>query len=628
LVDSHWVIIMIFRLIFLALFFSSAAFALSSLPFRSAAVAEDIQAILKEAKLPEDTLSFRYLGPGPSQLTFFCMGDKIEMRFTAPADEESSTLYKGIKELGFLFPHPLKQISPSLISMKKNCGRRINWRPALKYRGSHLHTLHPSEWVHGFYMNRPEVALASVRWLARNGQNLLDVSLLRVPVAELKRQFTPPFNLARSLQVHTGASLGVALQQQKSYKLLSIWQTFFGDAREQIRTGLAEIIEALPLSFIVLEAGTSEFTPTDYDKSLEWLNFAGKVVEEKGLSLFTKVHVSSNQHHKKWGNFNFLPRYADKSVGILPHTVMFYGLLDKRAPMYDNKDFSAIRLFMEKEMEKRPTWYYPETSYWVGMDIDIPLFLTDYLFTRAEDTRWLYESRAQGQLNFTTGHALGGWLLDWNLALINDLDHKFDPLTGPKLLGEDAAIWKSILEHQHHWFKKEGLIAPLSAANLQDELTTTHRIHARTTLKELSEKPLVLAREIVLLQKALDSIPTFVGVKDKELKALLEITYQRLQHALALRQALSDPMKRSFYLTKAKELRENSLKLIKEMRSLETNYPTLPLFEKHSNPTSYQFGYVWSAATLHFWEREERQVEKDRYFPFENNIYDLWNILF
>src|SRR5690606_26296144 len=125
------------------------------------------------------------------------------------------------------------------------------------------------------------------------------------------------------------------------------------------------------------------------------------------------------------------------SVGVLPHTVMFYGVVEDKAPMYGNKNFHGIRDFMVKEKSKRPTWYYPETSYWVGMDVDIPLFLTDYFRSRAEDVKFLYDNQIEGQLNFTTGHALGYWLFDWNLALINDLDYQFDPMTALRLLDRD-----------------------------------------------------------------------------------------------------------------------------------------------------------------------------------------------
>ena len=57
-------------------------------------------------------------------------------------------------------------------------------------------------------------------------------------------------------------------------------------------------------------------------------------------------------------------------------------------------------------------------------------------------------------------------------------------------------------------------------------------------------------------------------------------------------------------------------------------YPAAQVFEEHSNPTSYAFGYGWTARTLHFWEREERMVAENRWFPLFMNVFDLWRTLF
>jgi hypothetical protein len=54
----------------------------------------------------------------------------------------------------------------------------------------------------------------------------------------------------------------------------------------------------------------------------------------------------------------------------------------------------------------------------------------------------------------------------------------------------------------------------------------------------------------------------------------------------------------------------------------------VPIFKEWKNPTAYQFGYVYPAATLYFWGREERQIRKDSYFPLWDNIYDVIDIVF
>lgn len=589
------------------------------LPFQPEVLYEDFYKIMNQAKLPSNLIKVEFNEKGTSS-TFVCSKDGMTLSIASPSDERSSAFYKGLRELGFLFPHPLRQISPDLNQIKKSCGRIWNWHPTLKFRGFHLHTLHPSEWVAGFYQNRPDVAEAAIRWMARNSQNIFDLSLLNVPLEDVAQQMRPHFKLAQSFQIHTGVSLGIALQQQNSYKLLTLWDSYFGmSSLDKIEKGLNKLFKSLPLSYLILEAGSSEFTPTDYEKTLSWLELAGKIAAKNNKLLFTKVHVSSNQFSEKWGNYNLLPQFSSESVGVLPHSVMFYGMRDNKAPMYGNKNFHAIRDFMLTQKTKRPTWYYPETSYWVGMDVDIPLFLTDYLRTRAQDLEFLFQNKIEGQLNFTTGHALGYWLFDWNLALLTDSDYNFDPLIGIKLLGEDASVWKKLMDYQTHWYKEKGLISLLSSANLQDELSETHRIHERKTMRELSKDPKRLAQEIALLKLALVHIPSRDAIKNDELKVLMEVNILRHLHALAIRQNQFDT---------ARAHRKKAQCFIRSLSQLPTNYPNLPLFSEWKNPTSYQFGYLYTAETLYFWEREERQLKKNSYFPFWGNIYDVWDILF
>lgn len=598
------------------------------LPVSSETLQQELKYVLEEGKLPTDLIALREDYPEGQTVRVLCAKKTFTLVLKANS-EKMSVLMKGLREMGFLFPHPMVMVTPTLSRMKESCGKTYEWRPALKFRGSHLHTLHPSEWMEAILQPKgnSDITMKTMRWLARNQQNLVDISLLRVPLERIRKNLGPAFSYARTLGIYTGVSLGIALQQQKSYKLLSLWQSVSGwGAEKSIEKGLEKLTRALPLSYVVLEAGTSEFTPTNYERTLEWLNLSEKILTEKKIALFTKVHVSSNQHSEKWGNYNFLPQHASSRVGILPHTVMFYGLLDKKAPMYGNKDFSGIKNFLLQEKEKRPTWYYPETGYWVAMDSDIPLLLTDYLKARAEDMAFLHQNKIEGNLNFTTGHALGGWLYDWNNALVIDLDYAFDPLIGIKLLGEHAAVWKEHMDFQHEWFKKKGLISMLSSANLQDELNSTHRIHDRKTMKELFDSRRVLKGEIALLEEGLIHWPSIEGIKNTELRKLLEVTKLRHVHALGIRKFLLREKKED--IDRAKDARRAAKTIIESLMVLPENYPMLPIFKKHANPTSYQFGYVYPAVETFYWKREERMIVTKVFFPMKDNIISIWHILF
>lgn len=619
---------------FLTLVFSLLSQAAAPTQLRPLAVNEqvvrrDLAHILKEAKLPQDLLGVVWSEGTSNTVRFSCQKKPWALQVTSTPEEKSATFYRGLRGLGFLFPHPRWQISPTQAQIKLQCGKTYNWKPVLKNRGFHLHTLHPNEWVRGFLMDREDISNEIVRWSARNGQNLIDVSLLRVPLEKLQKNFKGPFQLARDLGVHTGVSLGVALQQQNSYKLLSLWQAITGfGSDEALERELIRLIKTIDTSFIVLEAGTSEFTATDPERTIKWLNRADEIARQHGRAIFTKVHVSSNQHDKKYGNYNFLPSFAAPTVGVLPHTVMFYGLLDAKAPMYGNKDFHGIRKFMETEAPKRPSWYYPETGYWVAMDADIPLLLTDYLRTRAEDLQWLAENKMDGQLIFSTGHGFAGWLYDWTQTLLIDEELKFDPYVGLALLGEDRAAWEKIFSHQKYHFKEAGVIPMISAANLQDELSSTHRIHDRHTIKEVSSDEKVREQEIRLLTSASAAWPDTSKIKEAELARLLLVTRLRVEQALQLRLAMRKDDKRAEALENAKNLREQAARVLEESRNDLRNYADLGVLDVWANPTSYQFGYLYPSASLYWWAREERMVREESYWPFKGNIYDVWDILF
>lgn len=617
-----WVFLLLLSLL------SLPALALRPLESSPEALQTDVQLIASAAQLPPNLFHLETKIGERNEVRLECQTKPWVIRATHTPGERAATIYHALHHLGFLFPHPRRQISPTLAQIQQSCGKSFRWRPLLRQRGFHLHTLHPNEWVHAFFMGRQDIAEEYIRWLARNRQNILDVSLLRVPLSDIQKNFAAPYALAKQLGIHTGVSLGVALQQQRSYKLLNLWQAMTGwGAEKALVQNLEGLMEAVDTSFIVLEAGTSEFTPTNYEKTLSWLNLAASTATKKGRDLFTKVHVSSNQRSEKWGNYNFLPQHADSHVGILPHTVMFYGLNDPFAPMYGNQNFHGIRDFMQKEKNLRPTWYYPETGYWVGMDIDIPLFLTDYLMARAEDMRWLSKQGIPGQLTFTTGHALGGWLYDWTVALLVDADLNTDPLAGLKLLGEDPTAWQAMLNYQHQFFKEQGLIAPLSSANLQDEISSQHRIHARHTLKELAHDPVALKKEVALLAKANKSWPA-LKPHTPSLVSALALTQLRLEQALNLRLAQLSPKQKLTYIQASQSTCQKAQAYLEREIHDPLNYPDAQTFEQHENPTSYAFGYVYPAATLHFWRREEKMVDSNCYSPFCMNLYNFWRILF
>ena len=121
------------------------------------------------------------------------------------------------------------------------------------------------------------------------------------------------------------------------------------------------------------------------------------------------------------------------------------------------------------------------------------------------------------------------------------------------------------------------------------------------------------------------------GVRNEELRLLLGVTWDRIRHAYYLRKALESCgscEQRAGWVRRAAAIRKKSLATMRTQVEGYNRYPAAQVFEEHSNPTSYGFGYGWTARTLHFWEREERMVAGNRWFPLFMNVFDVWRTLF
>lgn len=610
-----------------------------------AAIADDLHLILDKAGRPRDSVQFNWIESLKSKVTVSCKTSNkksiYHLQVEAPKEEWAGTFYYGLQKMGFLFPHPRMQISPTDEQLNSACKKTYTWAPRFPYRGFHFHTMHPSEWLQGFLMGQTTIARESLRWLARNGQNLAQVVLLDQENSVIAHNLEPLIKFGHNLGVNFGIDVSFNLIQQKAYRLigknsrlraLGLWP---GHTEKEIRTSIAALSKILSYDFMTIEIGSSEFTSSGYRRTINWMNWADSELRSTRRSLFIKVHASEGMVDEKYGNFNFLPQFASPYVGVLPHTVMYFSLSDAKAPVYGRQNFATMAEFTKKQCPLRQVWYYPETSYFIAMDIDVPLLLTDYLIARSEDMDVVEKWGATGHLNFSTGQELGYWLKDWTVALLANGDHRGNPYIGLDLLGESRATWKRIFEYQNKYFKKDGILEELSSANLLDEMSFVGFVtHQRTIFRELRHQPDVLKKRIAILREAVDEAPPVEAVKNAELRALLEVTQLRLKQAFHLREALLDTAldkrESTHYLTAmadAKAARMSALAIMGEIKTKWDRYPEAQIFERHENLSSYPFGYGWPAVTLHFWDREEKMVEANTYWPWFMNIYSLKRIL-
>ena len=65
-----------------------------------------------------------------------------------------------------------------------------------------------------------------------------------------------------------------------------------------------------------------------------------------------------------------------------------------------------------------------------------------------------------------------------------------------------------------------------------------------------------------------------------------------------------------------------ALEIVKR-REGHYRYPVKLLAEQRYSRTSYNFGYLYPVHDLHFWQREEMQIKKDKWGPL---FLSIWNI--
>ena len=267
-------------------------------------------------------------------------------------------------------------------------------------------------------------------WSIANGLNLLEWLLLGNykwgdELAIRFIRFTKLTNLGHKYSLLIGCVVPIGNIQQHGWYMVNV-RLPFEEQKQQIHERIDYLFQA-GYDFISTESGLSEFTHPECDLMLELFNtFASYISEKWNRFSAVKVHCSTGQTCKQYldprsydpVNFNFLPHFAHPSLGVYPHTVQVYAFDDPTSGTYGNQNFSYIEdyLVYEAQQGRRDVLYYGETSYWVNVDIDVPLFLPIYGQRRQRDLRKIairehFDSfRLTGQMNFDSGWEYGYWL--------------------------------------------------------------------------------------------------------------------------------------------------------------------------------------------------------------------------
>ena len=600
---------------------------------------------------------------------------QIELKLeTSSYEGISFGLYGLLQEkLGFQFYHPKQTHIPNIKNWPLT--ELFEWKvsPRFNKRGFHLHTMHPIELTEALLnLNHPNglnEIKAYIDWLARNQQNYFEFNLLEsIDRKKWIAYIKEAVDYGKSRGIIMGIDVSLHMTQQKAFMLYRNFPASFLSRKKQIEKNI-NWLSGAGFDVYSVEFSSTEYSSGNIKKKKKLQLHLGQILAQKNARLFGREHVVQKEKllkGKKQQEYQLsdAEKAIDSNRGLLVHTVMFYGLSDKKAPVYRNANLKHMQDVFNKEVKQRETWYYPESAYWITFDNSVPMTLLPYLNARLDDILLTDSLGAEGHLTFSSGWEWGYWLTDWSIARWS-WKQEFNGKTPKNQAGQyltvvqpDATTYKvlnQILDLQQEFIKDKELIRYLSPLSFADELPAFMNLEFQPkpfyTNKYLSEKAMpyqldTLKKNVIepLLLFAQQSNALIAEIKsDKyenaemaELVNGLEITALRAKHKAQIlsyyvekreaainKTVFADSSSR---LVNASKIREDALKIVKNQEKLY-RYPNKVLSEKYKSKTAYNFGYLYTVSNLHYWKREEEQALKKKYGPFFMNIMDVWRII-
>jgi len=578
-------------------------------------------------------------------------------------------LYALLQEkLAIRFIHPRETLCPAYRSWPLKPSFTFAGTPRFQSRGFHLHTLHPIELTEPLMNPALPGGLDEVReyidWLARNGQNTMQFFLLReIGRAAWIRHAAGIVEYAHKRGVRCGVEISMSMLQQQAFQSLALLRPYPSYCR-QVDATLAWLFKAR-WDFITLEPTMGEHLPVlsgllpGVQRHME-----REVAGRYGTRLMLATHVIPCDGRER------VLRPLEPQSGILIHSVMCYSVLEPRAPVYGNANQRFMLDAAGVEASRRETWYWPESSYWVGFDSSVPLLLFPYLDSRLSDMDRMAALGVAGHLTFTSGWEWGYWLVDWSIARWS---WRFSDNNRPRMDGPLAplndilpdqrlhGLWHEALYLQNRYLKERGLLRYLAALTPFSELPYPFYrpfqpdpgFKYSWLLNDASsaEAQAVLAGPVADMEAysvAMNALVTRIDSRlerlerapgghlgsplqaARELSRGLRVTALRARHrALTLRALLAKRPGRGTsggrpeeFLARAAATRSEALALVARQEQ-GYRYPLERIARRAPNLTAYPFGYLYPASRLFFWEREEEQVRHERFDAFFMNLWDF-----
>jgi hypothetical protein len=564
----------------------------------------------------------------------------------------ASGTYALLEELGARFFHPKDEIVPAMSQPYVPHGLDVTRAPAFATRGMQLHTLHPIEWMAP--LQEPSAdhlaeAKQLVDWLVKTGQNYFHWVLLgTVDFAAWAphAQAIVDYAHSRGVRVGTNVQLWGGSSLQNNYVLvhdMNDWQT-------QMDAGLDEL---MTVTWDDIDLSMGEFVSANPQDVIDWLNHAVDHV----LTTSPSIRINVQNHVGNYANlyvqyqgqtiyYYHLPQFADPRLGQVVHTLSLFDLYRDWAT-YKHPDFHFQHDYIMQELPLRRVGYTPESAYWISADVDVPLFLPEFLQARWNDIHGLVTETAQNglppveeHLMFSSGHEWNYWLTDYLSAKMlwepeKPLSYFIDHYaTAFGSCGADLSqSVMSFTDLQTHYLFDERLLAYVQGENGTVDFGYT--LGFETHPKRIAfEDVLAMAppdrasfvanvvTELEAFASATQNIENDVAARCRgmdagasafcdELWDGIEIDRLRASQSAALYRSILDKAAGGdgrTDLARAKSFTSLGLKVIAR-REPHYRFPLHDLVDDYANPTSFAFGYLLPTHALCYWTRQEIQVQ-------------------
>lgn len=588
--------------------------------------------------------------PPPEGYAIARTGDRIVVSAKAREDLVAGA-YALLEELGIRFFHPMQEFVPELEGPRFPRTLAVKRTAAVKTRGLQFHTLHPIEYLATF-LEPSDAHLAEAKrtidWFVKTGQNHVQWYVLGTIDWNAYRGYARQVvEYARSRGVTVGAVVNLAARGslQNNYVLVK------DDARylEDIAEGLNRVLE---VPWDEIEIALGEFLGSDPQKLITWLDAVVAHVGRVAPNVRVGVHNHIGNYPELYVDykgkktfFYHLPQYADPRLGQTVHTVFWYDTYRDKG-MYEHPDFHFQREYMLSQLPTgRRVRYYPESAYWIGADVDVPVFLPEYIESRWTDIHRLDEDvkkaglpKLDGHVVFSSGHEWGFWMTDYLVAKM--LWEPAAPLDrfvshvgsayGSCAAGVSDELTKVIALQRKYLFEDQ-LIPYVSGEDATVEFGATIGIKIRPIRKKFEElvtepeesrvsfektvlAPLeTLSKELVPIE---DSLAARTRGADaailpwiSELRDGVRIVRIRTDHAITIYRAVlaharGDNATARRGLAAARGITAQA-KAVVEAREAMYRFDVERLTGFYANPTFYSFGYLRQAHTQCFYRRRE-----------------------